>query len=43
MGQASSCDLPTALQVQPLQLLQGSQLGKALVPNSVTALHVQLS
>lgn len=35
-------NLPAALQVQGLQVVQGSQLGKALVPDSVAALHVEL-
>ncbi len=35
-------NLPTALQAEPVQVTEGSQLGKALVPYSVAALHVEL-
>ena len=38
-----SRNLPTALQVEPAQVTENSQLGKALVPYSVAALHVELS
>lgn len=40
--QAGCRDLPTAMQVEAVQVVEGSQLGEALVPNSVTALHVEL-
>ena len=36
-------NLPTALQAEPVQVTEGSQLGEALVPYSVAALHVELS
>lgn len=35
-------NLPTALQAEPVQVTEGSQLDKALVPYSVAALHVEL-
>lgn len=42
LRKARGRNLPTALQAEPVQVTEGSQLGKALVPYSVAALHVEL-